>query len=216
MKIEDIRKHQQAFLEREKLRKDPVFYNVQDVEIKINPGVFPPATDSRLLAANIQVNPSTRTLDLTTGSGIFSVIAGLQGASGIAVDINQEAVRNAEENFLRYGVKMKAVQSDLFEGVPNEQFDQMFVNGPFFEGDINDPLDYACYGARTFLDRLFRGTKSYLKRSGKMLIILSEWSDLDYFEDSVKKNGLKSSLRDTRTSDDRERKYRLYEVGIEE
>ena len=117
MIIEDIRKHQQAFLEKEKLRKEPAFYTVQGVEIKVNPGVFPPATDSRLLAANIQVSPGIRTLDLTTGSGIFSVIAGLQEASGIAVDINPEAVKNAEENFSRHGVKMKAIQSDLFEKV---------------------------------------------------------------------------------------------------
>ena len=214
MRIEDIRKHQQAFLEKEKLRNNPVFLTIQDVEIKVNPGVFPPATDSRLLAANIQVSPAIRTLDLTTGSGIFSVIAGLQGASGIAVDINPEAVKNAEENFLRYDVKMKAVQSDLFERVPNEQFDQIFVNGPFFEGDINEPLDYACYGARTFLDRLFQGTRFYLKPQGKMLIVLSEWSDLEYFEDSIKKNGFKSSLQDTRKSDDGERKYILYDVQI--
>jgi len=214
MRIEDIRKHQQTFLEREKIRKNPVFFTVQEIEIKVNPGVFPPATDSRLLAANIQVSPTTRTLDLTTGSGIFSVIAGLQGANGIAVDINPEAVKNAEENFLRHNVVMKAIRSDLFDKVPSEQFDQIFVNGPFFEGDIHDPLDYACYGARTFLDRLFRRTKSYLKPSGKMLIVLSEWSDLEYFEDCIKKNELKSSLRDTRKSDDGERKYMLYDVQI--
>lgn len=214
MRIEDIRKHQQAFLEKEKLRKIPTFYTIQGVEIKVNPGVFPPATDSRLLAVNIQVSPAIRTLDLTAGSGIFSVIAGLQGATGIAVDVNPVAVKNAEENFLRYAVKMEAVQSDLFEKVPNQQFDQIFVNGPFFEGDINDPLDYACYGARIFLDRLLSGARTYLKPSGRIQIVLSEWSDLEFFEKTVKKNGFKSSLRDTRKSDDGERKYRLYGVEI--
>lgn len=153
-------------------------------------------------------------MDLTTGSGIFSVVAGLQEATGIAVDINPEAVKNAEENFLRYGAKMEAVQSDLFEKVPNQHFDQIFVNGPFFEGDVNDSLDYACYGSRVFLERLFSGARAYLKPAGKILIVLSEWSDLEFFEKTVKKNAFKSSLRDTRKSDDGERKYRLYEVEI--
>lgn len=212
MKIEKIMAHQRAFLEKEKLRKIPSFYTIQGLELKVNPGVFPPATDTRLLAANIHVTSVTRTLDLTTGSGIFSVIAGLQGASGIAVDINPDAVKNAGENFLKYGIKMQAVQSDLFEKVPNEQFDQIFVNGPFFEGGINDPLDNACYGARTFLEKLFSGTRTKLKPLGKMLIVLSEWSDLEYFEETVRKYSLKSFLRDTRKSDDGERKYRLYEI----
>ncbi len=207
-----IRVHQQAFLEREKLRKDPVFYTVQDVKIKVNPGVFPPATDSRLLAANIQVSPAIRTLDLTTGSGIFSVIAGLQGASGIAVDINPEAVENAEENFLSHDVKMKAVQSDLFDKIPKEQFDYIFVNGPFFEGKIEDPLDYACYGARNFIERLFSKVNTYLKPKGEILIVLSEGSDLNHFQETIRKNNLISTLIGTENSDDGQRTYNLYGV----
>ena len=97
--IEAIRLHQQDFLEEIKKRKVPSFYPVRGIPIKVNPGVFPPATDTHLLADFIQTDLSERTLDLTTGSGVFSVIAGLQGASGWAVDINPVAVQNANENF---------------------------------------------------------------------------------------------------------------------
>lgn len=151
-------------------------------------------------------------MDLTTGSGVFSIIAGLQGASGIAVDINPKAVKNAQENCLKYGVNIQVIQSDLFDKVPKEQFDYIFVNGPFFEGNIKDPLDYACYGARDFIERLFSEVKAYLKQRGRVLIVLSAGSDLKHFQETVRKNKLISNLISTKNSDDDQRIYYLYEV----
>lgn len=145
---QDVRIHQRAFLAQSKFRLKPVLYKVQGVEIMVNPGVFPPATDTKLLAAHIKVIPGARTLDLTTRSGVFSVIAGLQGATGIAVDINPQAVKNAKENFLKHNVNMQALESDLFSNVVEEQFDQIFANGPIFEGRISDD------GKRTY--RLYK------------------------------------------------------------
>lgn len=212
--IETIRNHQRAFLDQIKSRKGPAVYTVEGVEIKVNPGVFPPATDTRLLASHIKTKPGERTLDLTTGAGVFSVIAGLQGATGIAVDINPVAVENARENFSKRNVQIRAIQSNLFESVPEEQFDQIFANGPFFEGEIIDPLDYACYGAKAFIEGLFSGIRSKLKTNGRLLIVMSAWSGLQYFEDTIKRNNLLSTLTATRSSDDRERKYNLYEVKV--
>lgn len=210
--IEALNSHQRAFLAQVKRRTEPAIYTVEGVDIKVNPDVFPPATDTRLLAAHIRTSLGERTLDLTSGSGIFSVIAGLQGATGLAVDINPAAVANSNQNFAAHGVNMSAVESNLFQNVPKEQFDQMFANGPFFEGDLNDPLDYACYGARAFIEGLFGGVRSRLKSSGKLLLVVSEFSDLDHLQQQAQQNKLKISLTDTRDSDDGQRKYRLYEI----
>lgn len=214
MNVKDVRVHQRVFLDQLKIRRKPVSYTVSGVEIIVNPGVFPPATDTKLLAAFIKVAKEARILDLTTGSGAFSVIAGLQGATGIAVDINPKAVKNAEENFLKHNVNMQALESDLFGNVPDEQFDQIFVNGPFFEGRISDPLDYACYGARAFVEKLLSGAKTFLKPIGKILMVQSEWSDLKHFDLTVKSNGLRSNLIAKRSSDDGKRTYRLYEINL--
>lgn len=214
--VETIRSHQQRFLEQVKTRTEPVSFLIGGVEVIVNPGVFPPATDTRLLASHINVEPGRRILDVTTGSGIFSIIAGLQGATGIAVDINPSAVKNASENFQKHEVDMIALESDLFLSVPDEKFDQIFANGPFFEGDITDPLDYACYGARKFIDDLLSGTPSRLKPNGKLLIVLSAWSDLGYFHDAVRKNNLKAIQTASRKSDDNEREYNLFEITIPE
>lgn len=212
--VENIRRHQKAFLDKVKGRKEAVNFVVEGIEVKVNPNVFPPATDTKLLVANIHTKKSERIIDLTTGSGAAAIIAGLQGASGVAVDINSAAVENANQNFKRYKVQMKAIKSNLFNSVPPEKFDQMFANGPFFEGDITDPLDFACYGAREFIEGLFSGVKPHLKKDGKLLIVVSAWSDLEHFEMTAKNNELTTTLVRTRKSDDGERTYNLYEIRV--
>jgi len=210
--LKKIRDHQKAFLKKTKARKESLAFFIEGVNIIVNPGVFPPATDTKLLASHIHITPGERILDLTTGSGIFSIIAGLQGATGIAVDINPVAVSNASENIATHRVQIKAIQSDLFTNVPDEQFDQIFANGPFIEGIISDPLDYACYGAKAFLKGLFSGVRKRLKSTGKLLIVMSEWSDLNYFFTTIKSNNLRPTLIAIKDSEDGERRYRLYEI----
>ena len=210
--VESIKKHQKAFLEKAKGRKEPINFIIEGLELQINPNVFPPATDTKLLISNISSKKGERILDLTTGSGAVATKAGIGGATGFAVDINPSAVINANENFKKYGVEIEAIQSNLFENVPTEKFDQIFANGPFFEGDITDPMDYACYGAKAFIDGLFSGVRDYLKEDGKMLLVMSAWSDLQHFEDSAKENKLSTSKIASRKSDDGERIYHLYEL----
>ncbi len=212
MDVKDIRKHQKAFLDKAKARKEPIVFNVEGIDIVVNPNVFPPATDTKLLVANIHTKKGEKTLDLTTGSGSAAIAAGLQGASGLAIDINPDAVKNANENFRRHKIQMEAIESNLFENIPDEKFDQMFANGPFFEGDITDPMDYACYGARAFVEDLFPEVKKHLKKDGKLLIVMAAWSDLDHFKKTAKKYGLKVNVIAKRASDDGERIYNLYEV----
>jgi release factor glutamine methyltransferase len=214
MNNSNIKKHQEDFLNKAKARKTPVNFNVEGIDVVVNPGVFPPATDTKLLVANIHTKKGERIIDLTTGSGSAAIAAGLQGASGLAADINPEAVKNANQNFKKHNVQIEVIESNLFEAVPPEYFDQMFANGPFFEGYITDPMDYACYGARMFIESLFSGLKNYLKIDGKLLIVMSAWSDLEHFKKTSKKNGLKTKMIATRKSDDKERTYHLYEVKI--
>ncbi len=209
---EEIRAHQRAFLEKVKAATEPKNYNIEGVEIKVNPGVFPPATDTKILAAHIKTHSGERVLDLTTGAGTFSVIAGLQGASGIAVDINPKAIENAKENFSTYKVGFDAIESDLFENIPLEQFDQAYANGPFFEGEITEPLDNAAYGYKKFIKDILSGIRSRLKTGGKLLIVIHASADLEYFEETAHSNNLSVHLIESRKSNDGQRTYNLYEV----
>lgn len=212
MGIEETLKHQRAFLNKIKARKELETFVLGGVEIEVNPGVFSPATDTKLLAANVDTGKGMRFLDMSTGSGGVAVIAGLTGASGIAIDINPKAVINARRNVKRYKVLVNVVESDMYTKIPSEKFDRIYANGPFAEGEITEVLDRACYGARDYTQRLFFGMKNYLKTDGKALVVFPEWAEIDFFEKCIRDNDLSFRISAKRSSDDGQRIYRLYEV----
>lgn len=210
--LNQIRSHQRVFLDKAKARTTPLNFAISGVEITVNPGVFPPATDTKLLAEHVQVAQGQRIIDVTTGSGVIPIIAGLQGATGFAIDINPRAVQNARENIERYGVAIEVVESDLFSNIPPAKFDVIFANGPFFEGRIEDPMDYACYGARNFIEKLFAALPTRLKPDGKLLLVTSQWADLEHLTLTAEINTLQAQVIATKNSDDGERTYLLYEI----
>ncbi len=211
----EVQQHQRAFLQSVKDRTQPVTVTIEDIEIVLNPGVFPPATDTRLLASCVDVKEGDRFIDMTTGSGVIAIKAAKNGATGIAVDINPSAVQCAKENVARHEVNVEVIESDMWSNVPDEQFDAIYANGPFFEGDITDPLDYACYGARAFNISLFSGVKDRLKPNGKLLIVVSEHAELDHLVQTAQNNGMTIIQRpETQSSSDRERNYLLYEARL--
>jgi len=209
---EDLRQHQTEVRKRLKGIKEPHTVKVSDLDIIVFPGVFPPTTDTRLIAGNIRVSDGDRVLDLTTGSGALAAIAGSQGASGVAVDINPEAVKNAQENFKRLGVNMTVLESDLFSKVPEEQFDLIIANGPYLEGEVKDPLETAFFGAKNFIENLLGNASRYLKDTGRILITFAEWGDIDMFERIAKNNNFELKVLGNKSSKDGERTYRLYEL----
>ena len=207
-----VKVSQKNFLNKLQKRKKPYFVHVQGVKITIYPGVFPPRTDTRLLIAHLSGSKNDKILDLGTGSGVIAVIAGLRGASGIAVDINPIAVKNANKNFKKFNLDMKAINSDMFDNVPAEKFDKIFAAGPYFDGQIKRPIMHAIYGMRHFMSRLLTESPGHLTRKGEILATFPEWSDIDYFESLVLKNKLRYQIIAKKMSSDRQRTYRLYRI----
>lgn len=88
-------------------------------------------------------------LDLGTGSGIAAVYVGLHGNPErvVATDISPMAVENCKANAEQYDLEepfFKVIQSDVFEGVPDdEKFDIMFWNFPWNapDRDIEEILE---------------------------------------------------------------------------
>jgi methylase of polypeptide subunit release factors len=210
--LNDIRAHQAAYLDDLKKKKEPYFVRIKNIDIKILPGVFPPATDTYLFADHINVYRGDKVLDLTTGSGALAVIAGTQSASGIACDINKKAVENARENFQAFHVDFEIIESDLFKNIPVQQFDYIFANGPYIEGEIKESLEYAFYGARDFIERLFRDAGKYLSPDGKILITFAEWGENDYLKNVIARYNFQFDVLGEKSSSDGKRVYIMYEV----
>jgi methylase of polypeptide subunit release factors len=208
-----VRADQTDFLNRLQAITEPYEVDVDGVQLTLLPGVFPPTTDTRLLASHIHAKRGDRFLDLTCGSGSLAVIAGLQGATGIANDLNPTAAQNARENIARHGVGFKVTEGDLYSNVPEEPFDYIVSNGPYIEGVVQDPLELAFFGARQYVIGLFKGAESRLARGGKMLITFAEFGDTEFFEATALENGFSHEVIDSATSSDGQRVYRLYELS---
>lgn len=209
-----VRASQSAFLDELRRVTHPRTIKVCGVEIIVNRDVFSPKTDALLLADHLICREGDRVLDLTTGSGVHAVLAGRQGAHGAAGDISSLAVRNAAQNFAIHGVDFAAVRSDGFEGIPRGPYDLVVGTPPYAEGEVTESLEYAYYGARRFVERMFENAGRFLAPRGTLLITQAEWGDLVHFESTAKRHGFELATVDRSRSDDGERWYRLYRCAL--
>jgi ribosomal protein L3 glutamine methyltransferase len=87
--------------------------------------------------ATIVPDPSAvrRVLDLCTGSGCLAILAAeaFPEAEVIASDISPAALEVAARNIGDYGLeqRVRAVQADLFAGIPRGRFDLIISNPPY-------------------------------------------------------------------------------------
>jgi len=77
--------------------------------------------------------PAPRVLDLGTGSGVLAItLARLcPGANVVAVDASIEALKVAQDNAHRLGVRVRFLQGDWFSPVAGEKFDLIVSNPPY-------------------------------------------------------------------------------------
>ena len=210
----NAKKHQEAHTNKLKDRTNFQKYEIIGLEINVAPNVFTPQSDTRLFAKNIKVKPGDLVLELTTGSGILSIIAAKQGAKVVAVDINKFAIECARRNFKKHNVEITTVVSDLFSNVPPKKYDYIFANGPYFKGKINNVLEYASMGVNKFIDNLFEGLPRYLKKNGALWITFAEYGEIDTFYKALKRHNLFYKVLDSGLSPDRKRRYNRYEVRL--
>jgi 16S rRNA (guanine1207-N2)-methyltransferase len=92
---------------------------------------------TRLLLAELEINPTDRVLDLGCGWGAVGVVAARLAPQGhvTLVDINARAVELARANLAANGIaNAEALQSDGFAALPDRQFDLIALNPPLRAG----------------------------------------------------------------------------------
>jgi release factor glutamine methyltransferase len=147
------------------------------------PGVFQPPSDSYMLADQLRgecLGPGVSVLDLGTGSGHLAVVAALAGASATAIDISRRAVLSARLNALLNGVRVTALQGDLFEPVTGRRFDVIVSNPPYLphpdeslpERGLARAIDAGPRG-RAFIDRICARVGEHLTPGGVLLLVHS-------------------------------------------
>ena len=134
-----------------------------------------------LLLSCIRVSDSDRVLDMGTGSGFLAIEAARRAREVVAVDINPEAVRCAEENARTHGVsdRLAVFQGDLFGPLAaHEEFDVILFNPPYIDGPIKSLLDHALYDPeKRTIERFLKEAKDHLAPSGYIQMVYSSIAD---------------------------------------
>lgn len=139
-------------------------------------------TDGVLLGAWARLDSSQRRiLDIGTGTGLIALMAAQRteawDAQVVAVEIDSESAEDARENFARseWGARLSVVESPVQEFRPEEQFDHIISNPPYFVDSLLSP-DAARTAARhttslTF-EELARSAARLLSPDGILSLVL--------------------------------------------
>jgi release factor glutamine methyltransferase len=157
--------------------------------------VYAPEADTFLLlrAAQAEVRPADRVLEVGTGSG--TVAAGLpKTVRVLATDINPHAAACAREKGL------DVIRTDLFSGLRGS-FDLILFNPPYLptqpEERIDDWLEYALDGGPTGREAIgrFAGmVGTILAPNGRILLLVSSLTGLPEVSAIFEKFGYRVSV----------------------
>ena len=116
-------------------------------EFLVNKDVLIPRSDTEILIDVVKNQTSNieplKILDLGSGSGciIITLMLELNHASGIAVDISDDALKLLKKNVIKYGLenRLDLIQSNWFDNLNNnEKFDLIISNPPYIDqNEIN-------------------------------------------------------------------------------
>ncbi|MBL0309647.1 MAG: methyltransferase [Bacteroidetes bacterium] len=136
-------------------------------------------TDGVLLGAWKNKGDATHILDIGTGTGVIALMMaqGNEGAQIDAIDIDEEAWRQAKENFGHspWAERLTAFHSSLQNFLPNRKYDLIISNPPYFVNDFKShrhQRNVARHGIELDYDDLLIGIKHLLSEEGKALLIL--------------------------------------------
>ena len=173
------------------------------------PGVFPPHSDSWLLASWLLAEPPRSggsVLDLCAGSGLLAVLAAREHrADVVAVDLSRRSVLTTRINARLNDVKVKAIRGDLFAPLGSRRFDVIVSNPPYLPTNNGSPGPHSSARAweagpsgRRYLDRICREVPAHLNPGGVLLLVHSSVCGERLTLSALEAAGLEASVTERR------------------
>ena len=175
------------FIQKSLQHKGEYITEVKGKNLWVHPQVVSPKYSyaPQFFMQNWDISEGMTVLDIGTGSGILAIFAALAGAKRvIATDINHYACSIAEKNIRDNKVsdKIKVIESDLFAKIPQEPFNRILFNAPYWnrKADPSVPLTYGLFDENYgVLNRFLKESKNYLAPEGKILLGFSTQDDIE-------------------------------------
>jgi release factor glutamine methyltransferase len=187
--------------------KKPHNFIYNDLKLKIHPGVFHPKFffSTQVFAEFIQKLDLTgkKVCEVGAGSGLLSFIAYSKGAAVYSFDINPIAIDGLKENVnsnFKSSENFNIYLSDLFDAIPENKFDIILINPPYFFSDPFDAGSYAWYCGKNgeYFEKLFQQLGNYIITSSQVFIILADNCDLERISAIAKKHNYLLTLNYTK------------------
>ncbi len=170
-------------------------YRYRDIVLDVSPEVFHPgfffSTKLLLQYTNTLPVKGKRFLELGCGSGLIAIAAAKRGAIVTASDINPIAVSALEQNSRGNNVDMTIIQSDLFKSFPDQQFDVIVINPPYYKKQAVTAKDHAwfCGENGEYFSVLFDTLKGYRHSATQVIMALFEGCDMEMIRGFAARNG---------------------------
>ena len=170
-------------------------YSYGNIRLEIPPQVFHPGFffSTRLLLRYISglSLQGQRFLELGAGSGLISIYAARKGATVTATDINPVAVECLHKNFDQNKVTPEIILSDLFAEIPEQSFDIIAINPPYYKKKPVSQIDHAwfCGENGEYFSKLFQNLNEYMHSNSQVLMVLCDGCDMPMIRSFALENG---------------------------
>lgn len=180
-------------------------YKWRGLELLIKKGVFHPglfySTKFLLQVIRKESLSGKSFLELGAGSGLLSFYAASAGAEVTASDISKTAIEGLKINLrhlkvMGHRIKVNIVQSDLFDHIPEQQFDYIVINPPYYPKRAANEAEMAwfCGEDYEYFSKLFDELGRYMQLNSKVFMSLSEDCNLDKLMQMASTHQLKLNL----------------------
>lgn len=172
-------------------------YHYEDIKMEIPAGVFHPGFffSTQLLLNYIKGLPlqGKKFFEPGCGSGLISIYAAKKGADVTASDINPIAIQALGKNTRHNDVSINVIQSDLFDKIPEQVFDIIAINPPYYKKRPQSAKDYAWYCGENgeYFSALFNGLKRYSNSKAEIVMVAFEGCDMELIAALALENGYK-------------------------
>ncbi len=180
--------------------------------------VLPPYPDSIPLIKSLRISPGEHVLDVGTGTGVLAVFSAYAGAEKVvAIDINPDAVRNAQHNAYEHGFAgvIDVRLSDVYQNIAEaETFDLIVANLPFRHKTAPDLVSASLWDSDFHAHRqLISGARKHLKRCGRVLLAQASFGDIELMKELAHEEGLVvTQLMETTMNTGNNQTYFVFEL----